>query len=87
MNDYLLKTSDELIIGDIVFCHGADFRITSIRESQGHNNLDICRPVYVCETECLNPEQFHGPKSWAQEWTIQGNRLARWAVKVKECAA
>lgn len=88
MVGYCLKTTDELKVGDIVWCHGADFRITSMRESEAHRvyTVNVALPVLVCSTECLNPEDFHGPKEWTRKWTIQGNSRARWAVKMMEAA-
>jgi len=87
---YIIKTTDELQLNDVVFCHGSRFRITAIFCSMFHwmsnpastgNATGVRYPVLVCKTECLEPAKFQGPKSWALDWTIQGNRLASWGVQ------
>lgn len=78
----------DIRIGDVIHCHGASFEILTKKVSASHNeHTDRGRPVYVCTTHCVDPDNFQGPSAYLEGgWVIQGNHLAHWP-KVNSCAA
>lgn len=87
------KNTSQLVVGDVVVCHGLRCLIDSEPErSQGHT--DIYGPVFYVRALVLNRDASDTvPHSWTLEadgshrWTIQGNDLATWHVEDADGAA
>jgi hypothetical protein len=96
--NYVTKTTHELAEGDIVNCHGLRCLIdTEIRETTGHPQNENS-PTLWTRSLVLNRDEVpssHVPLAYTEDfdgngqrlsheprWTIQGNRLATWAVEV-----
>ncbi len=70
-------TTDELRVGDVVYVHGAVFKLTSVREYMPGPG-GCAGPVFSFKTEVLDAGETEIPAHWLGDWTIQGNRLAKW---------
>lgn len=81
------KTTDELVVGDVVVSHGMRLELRSAPDvypaSGERDGLD----VYAFDGTILNLEETRErglvPASWitAGTWRVQGNRLASWYVE------
>lgn len=67
------KNTTELAIGDVVVYGNAKFKLTE-RKDYGD--------CLQFKTECVHfTPDGPIPKHWTDDWLIQGNKLALWAVE------
>jgi len=81
---YESLNTTELRDGMILNCHGALYRLTDGHLSRAH--ADGQTYAFTGEYLGLAPgyDYCSIPEAWRENWTIQGNHLARWAVVVQE---
>lgn len=72
--------TNQLQVGDIVWAHGARFRLLTKNRSQSHSPKH--GGVSWFTTKLLN-DGGTIPKSWLKDWIIQGNDLARWSTEMR----
>ena len=86
--NYVSKSTPELVLGDVVDCHG--LRCLIDREPQVshcHPNTEHSPTVFTKALVLNREENDFVPCGWTLEpdgthrWMIQGNKLARWAVE------
>ena len=93
-----LKRTTELQNGDVVWNHGMQILISNRQSATYNDQENVTRTIVWFTGEILNVEEVNAegfiPFSWrcdknklGNEWTIQGNELARWAVEVTEVNA
>lgn len=79
------RNTHEMQVGDIVVHYNAVFRLTSRKDwpLEANENPDWQGHCVTFTTELIEWKEGTMPKHWAQDWTFQGNKLARWAVVSK----
>lgn len=83
------KTTDQLEEGDVVHRYGMRLQLTEHKvypagEGGRYGDVHQFEGVILNLAELLEAEDYStGPKAWLREgsWTVQGNRLAIWAVE------
>jgi hypothetical protein len=71
----------ELASGNIVHCHGSRFELTT-RNSAADGCVWFLTK-YLGAVTYADGSAAHEimPKHWRDDWTVQGNELARWTVE------
>lgn len=75
-----LHNTHQLQVGDYVELYGSLFLLTERKAWPNKENPEN-GDVISFKTKCLYHDKSPGgiPAHWVKDWTIQGNRLARWA--------
>ena len=69
-----------LAVGDKVAVRGSLFLLVERFEAPNTTNPEFGGELVVWfTTKCLEHDPQGVPAHWLETWTIQGNRLARWA--------
>jgi len=89
MLNYENVTTHQLKDGDVIQFYGCAFQLKNRKEwpMEAGDDPKLQGAVITFDTDLLVYTADGGmPHHWAQRWTVQGNKLAHWALLVDPSA-